>query len=168
MMDCREFEYACRSGRIDAESLGHLRACQRCLGFVSENDPDLLFRAVGGEIEPPGGLDDFVGGVMSAIHVRDSERALARQRGRVAPFYRWSLAAALFTAMLSLVIVMPREGSITPPVAARQVAASSDHFQVPMVEEYASAGATIIEVPTEEENDLKIVMIFDESLPVDL
>jgi len=38
----------------------------------------------------------------------------------------------------------------------------------PIVETYDSQNATIVEVPTDETDDVKIVMIFDENLPADL
>jgi len=38
----------------------------------------------------------------------------------------------------------------------------------PVVETYESQSATIMEVPNEQNDDVKIVMIFDENLPADL
>ena len=38
----------------------------------------------------------------------------------------------------------------------------------PIIETYDSENATIVEVPSEEADDVKIVMIFDENLPADL
>lgn len=38
----------------------------------------------------------------------------------------------------------------------------------PVIEQYDSAGATIVEVPAQNSSEIRLVMIFDESLPADL
>jgi hypothetical protein len=50
------------------------------------------------------------------------------------------------------------------PIAAKAPALTTK----PIVETYESDRATILEVPTDSNDDVKIVMIFDENLPADL
>ena len=57
-----------------------------------------------------------------------------------------------------------RQAFTRPAPAARQIALATK----PVVETYQAENATIVEVPIDRADDIKIVMIFDESLPVDL
>lgn len=155
------------------EALAHLRSCEACLNHAITVDPDLMFRGVGGEIDPPGGVDAFVAEVMQDVRFRGTEK-LVDARQRFAPAQRWAIAAAATIAIVSGALFWPRaDRGVLPhvPVASIASAPAVMPFSVstrPVVENYSSSTATIIEVPSEETSDLKVVMIFDESLPADL
>jgi hypothetical protein len=150
-----------------------MRACAACLNHAISVDPELMFRGLGGEIEPDGGVDAFVEGVMHEIRFRKAER-IVDARHRFAPAQRWAIAAAAVIAVVSGAMFWPRAGHVAVPGTPASVVASAPAALVvpvssrPVVESYGSAGATIVEVPSEETSDLKVVMIFDESLPADL
>ena len=64
-MRCDEFRAACRQpDELGPEALAHMRACTACLNHAISVDPEMMFRGMGGEIEPEGGVEAFVGGVM--------------------------------------------------------------------------------------------------------
>ena len=78
MMTCHYFRANLQPGNADAAMLEHLRHCDACLDFAMSVDPDLFFRSLGGEeLVPPGGIDAFVGDVMSQVRVHDAEASLA-------------------------------------------------------------------------------------------
>ncbi|MEA2414106.1 MAG: hypothetical protein QOI58_763, partial [Thermoanaerobaculia bacterium] len=78
MMTCHYFRTNLQPGNADAAMLEHLRHCDACLDFAMSVDPDLFFRSLGGEeLIPPGGIDAFVGDVMSQVRVYDAEASLA-------------------------------------------------------------------------------------------
>lgn len=168
-MTCNQF----RASRFDGsdespEFLAHLRSCNDCMNYAAERDGEYLFKALGGdEMMPPGGLDAFVGDVMRQIEVRGTERRIERT-SRPAPHWAVALAAALGLTVLSYALVWQSvgthpTGAVTPAV----VAAVRSDVSLPVVEEYDNSAATIVEVPNATD-DVKIVMIFDESLPADL
>jgi hypothetical protein len=170
-MRCEDFQAAVLSGAGSSEILEHLRACEACLNFAIGHDPDFMFRAIGGELEPPGGADAFAAEVMHQIHVRDTERRVSPREGRVPRLHRWALAAAATFMVVSGAMLWPRSGTVTTPIAvvspSRQAVAASALVR-PVVESWGSSNAMIIEIPEEETSDLKVVMIFDESLPADI
>ena len=151
----------------DAALLEHLRSCDACLNFAFETDGDVLFRSIGGsEMIPPGGVDAFVDDVMREVRIRGTETTMAN----TSPGWPRKLAVA---AMLTATIAGAgfvyehnnRKPSVMTPVAHHE-------FKVlpapkPVIESYDSDKATIVEVPTEGE-DVKVVMVFDDSLPADL
>jgi hypothetical protein len=110
---------------------------------------------------------------MSDVRFRGTER-IVDARSRFAPAQRWAIAAAAAIAVVSGALFWPRaDRGVVPqaPVAMVASAPAATSFAVasrPVVERYASSSATIVEVPSEETSDLKVVMIFDESLPADL
>ncbi|MGH9459419.1 MAG: hypothetical protein ACRD2J_17430, partial [Thermoanaerobaculia bacterium] len=53
-----------------------------------------------------------------------------------------------------------------PEPPARIAAAAP--LERPVIESYDSPGAMIVEMPAEATGDIRLVMVFDESLPVDL
>lgn len=170
-MTCNEF----RASRFDGsdetpEFLAHLRSCGDCMNFAAERDGDLLFKALGGdEMLPPGGLDAFVGDVMRQIEVRDTERRIEQMSGpgrRLA----MAMAAAIGLTVLSYALVWQSPGTYptTAAVTAAATAPSRSDIALPVVEEYDNSAATIVEVAAHSTEDVKIVMIFDESLPADL
>lgn len=172
-MTCNEFRASSFDGSdTTPEFLEHLRECNDCMNFAGEKDGDFLFKALGGdELVPPGGLDAFVGDVMRQIEVRDTERRMV-QTHRPTSRYAVALAAALGLIAVSYTLVWQNLGTHpvnTPSVAAGISApAVRSDLALPVVEEYDNSAATIIEVPSNESDEVKIVMIFDESLPADL
>lgn len=169
MMSCETFRTTFQAGTEDAATLAHLRTCDRCLDFAANIDPDVMFRALGGDdLIPPGGVDAFVDDVMRQVRVRSAENVVITP----APS-RWTrhlaVAATIAVAFTSATFVMSRKGGNEPMRVARaQFAPQSVALvQKPVVETYESNSATIVEVPAETD-DVKIVMIFDENLPADL
>ncbi|HEY5610275.1 MAG TPA: hypothetical protein VIL97_03640 [Thermoanaerobaculia bacterium] len=170
MMSCEGFREACRDGVDTAETREHLRSCPSCLDTAVTIDPDHLFRALGGDpMIPPGGVDAFVADVMQQVQVRKTERRLGSVR-RFPTIYRWGVAASLTVGLLSIALLDKPASSpmAAPNLASRPAVVQQELVVRPVVEEYQMASATIVEVPTEPADDLKVVMIFDESLPVDL
>jgi hypothetical protein len=130
-----------------------------------------MFRSLGAdEIEPPGGTDAFVAAVLSQVELKSAERRLGRRPVRFSAAFRWSAAAALAVGILGTLTLQRGGVAVAPVPAPTAVVAQAPAAIVdrPVVEQYDSAGATIVEVPAEEVSDIKLVMIFDESLPADL
>jgi hypothetical protein len=170
MMTCERFrELIPAAADATPEQLAHLRACVDCRLEAVQVDADYLFRALGGEdLVPDGGVDAFVEGVMSSIATRQTERATT-SRSRMSAWQRWSIAAALALAVGSVLAVRTLESPLAP--AATPVAAISPKIgvePVAVIASYDAAGATIVELPAETSLEPKIVMVFDETLPVDL
>lgn len=173
MISCDAFRKRFVADTDDALVLEHLRACDRCLDFAVETDPDVMFRAIGGgEMIPPGGVDAFVTGVMQQVRVRAAESTVT---ARVVSWpRRLAVAATLAAGITGAMLYNQSTSSTTPtsPVAiARAVApVTAQKFATkPVVETYESQSATIVEMPSEgAADDVKIVMIFDENLPADL
>ena len=139
-------------------------------------DPDFLFRSIGGEdLVPPGGVEAFTHDVMQQLHVRTTENRIAH---RVLSWpRRLAVAATIAVGITGAAVVwqheqhaivsLPQMAAAAPkPVA--QMAAARSLTTKPVVETYDSKNATIVEVPSEGSNDVKVVMIFDEQLPADL
>ena len=167
MMSCDSFRTRFHVGSDDAALLEHVRTCDRCLDFAAHADPDVMFRALGGsEMIPPGGLDAFVGGVMQQVRVRDMETMASPHT--VSWPRRLAMAAAIGVAVFGATLV----SRVDPPVQTQSIARASIPKTLttkPIVETYDSQNATIVEVPTDAtDDDVKIVMIFDENLPADL
>lgn len=171
MMTCHYFRTNLQPGNADAAMLEHLRRCDACLDFAMRVDPDLFFRSLGGEeLVPPGGVEAFVGDVMSQVRVHDAEASLA-PRHAVSAWQRWAIAATVAAGITGGTLAYRYEHA--PPmqqpvhlVAAakpRPTATATKSF----VETYSSHDATIVEMPSDG-SDTKIVMIFDDKLPADL
>jgi hypothetical protein len=174
MMSCDSFRKRFHADTDDAALLGHLRACDRCLDHAVSIDPDVLFRSLGGdELLPPGGLDAFVGEVMQQVRVHEAQTKI-EARNLVSWPRRLAVAATL-AAGISGALLFTR-GTATAPEAKSPVAEARAIAPIPaaklaikpVVESYESENATIVEVPTDSSDDVKIVMIFDENLPADL
>ncbi len=166
-MNCELFRSRFAPGTDDAELLEHLRACESCLGFAAQADGDMIFRGLGGgEMIPPGGVDAFVGDVMREVHLRTTERAMAHRK--LSWTRRLAIAATLAAAVVGT-LYYPRQQSVTRisdrPVAQHVAVSTATR---PVIEAYDSDSATIVEMPTEGAEDVKVVMIFDEKLPADL
>jgi hypothetical protein len=173
MISCDTFRVRFEPNTEAPILLEHLRTCERCLDFAAQEDPDVMFRALGGEMIPPGGVDAFVVDVMQQVRVRAAESTVTAR-----PAVSWArrlavaatLAAGITGAMLynqaDRTTVMPTPLAITrtiAPITAQKLTTK------PVVETYESENATIVEMPSEgAADDVKIVMIFDENLPADL
>lgn len=170
-MRCEDFRTAILEQEISDEVLDHLRSCEACMNVAVDHDPDLMFRAIGGEMEPPGGAEAFAAEVMQQIHVRETERRFGRTKGP-GRFQRWAIAAAAAFTVVTGAMFWPRDTKVDAPVDIVQVShhevADAPSLVRPVVEKWDSSSAMIIEIPEEETSDLKVVMVFDESLPADI
>ena len=175
MISCESFRTRFQPGTEDAALLAHLRTCDRCLDMAAHSDPDVMFRALGGEeMIPPGGIDAFVNDVMQQVRVRGAETTVEASHNVVSWPRRLAIAATLIAGITGAMLY--ERGAETPAVLtpvqiARKVSPVTPKMleTKPIVESYESDSATIVEVPTDEPgDDVKIVMIFDENLPADL
>lgn len=168
MISCETFRARFAPGTEDVAQLEHLRSCDSCLAFAAEADPDVLFRALGGhDIVPPGGVDAFVGDVMREVRLRKAETAAAP---RVSWTRRLAIAATAAMAITAATAVYfaGRGPSPAPMAVARASVRPAGLAVRPAVEMYHSDSATIMEVPGEPGEDVRVVMVFDDSLPADL
>jgi hypothetical protein len=172
MMSCETFRSSFHADTENAALLAHIRTCDRCLDFAASVDPDVMFRALGGEdLVPPGGVDAFVDDVMRQVRVRDAEKVTAFPRPNWTR--RLAIAAMFATAVTGASLVYRQQSAIPVTTLAPISRAVLTTHPValttkPVVETYESDSATIMEVPGDSSDDVKIVMIFDESLPADL
>ena len=172
MIGCETFVASFAPGTDDARLLEHLRSCDRCLDFAAHTDPDVMFRAIGGDAVPPGGVALFVDEVMQQVRVRDAESTATR---RVVSWPRRlavaaTLAAGISGALLFRGIEAPSPVETSPVAIARGISpvTPAKLTTKPVVETYESDNATIVEMPSSPGDDVQLVMIFDENLPVDL
>lgn len=170
MMSCDFFRTNFQAATEDAALLGHLRTCDRCLDFAASVDPDVMFRALGGDdLVPPGGVEAFVDDVMRQVRVRDAEKTVVSFPRR--NWTRRLAVAATFAVAVTGASLAYRYQEAIPASMLAQVSRAQITTRAlttkPVIETYQSDSATILEVPTES-NDVKIVMIFDENLPADL
>jgi hypothetical protein len=172
VISCESFRKRFHENTEDAALLEHIRSCDRCLDFAATIDADILFRSLGGsDMIPPGGVDAFVSDVMSQVRVREAETAIETR-----PASNWSRRLAIAAALAITVTgaTMVYRPDTAPVTSVPQIAAVKAAPKVlttkPVIETYDSVNATIVEVPSEGAgaDDVKIVMIFDESLPADL
>ncbi|HEX6642194.1 MAG TPA: hypothetical protein VF215_13830 [Thermoanaerobaculia bacterium] len=174
MISCETFRVRFEAATEDPAVLEHLRSCDRCLDFAAQEDPDVMFRALGGgEMIPPGGVDAFVVDVMQQVRVRDAETTVAA-RHPVSLTRRLAIAATL-AAGITGAVLYNQATRVAPigmaPQVVRAIAPVTPQKLTtkPVVETYESDSATIVEMPSEgAADDVKIVMIFDENLPADL
>lgn len=175
MMTCQSFRANLQPGTTDSEVLEHLRQCDACLDYAMSVDPDLFFRSIGGEdLVPPGGVDAFVGDVMSQVRVRDAETSLATHRP-LRVWQRLAIAATIAAGVIGGTLAYRAEhqrpidqpsavvASLARPAAVHTTPIATKSF----VETYSSHDATIVEMPSDG-SDAKVVMIFDDKLPADL
>lgn len=175
MITCESFRSRFVAGTDDAALLGHLRGCDRCLDLAAHADPDVMFRALGGdELLPPGGLDAFVDDVMQQVRVRSAETTVAKhnvvswpRRLAVAATLAAGITGAMLYRSATSPVVAPSK-PMTVDAGLRPKEARPAFATKPVVETYDSENATIVEMPEEAGDDVKIVMIFDENLPADL
>jgi hypothetical protein len=180
MISCEGFRERLSASPDDAEVLDHLRHCDPCLDYAAHVEPDLMFRAMGGvEMTPPGGTDAFVEEVMQQVRVRSAEKAMNAPASAAVRFSsvtrRLAVAATMTVAITGATFVYRQTSSpdarMLQPVARANVSTAVQPValvSLPVVESWDSENATIVEVPADASDDVKIVMIFDENLPVDL
>jgi hypothetical protein len=169
MISCEVFRAQFTASTEDAELLEHVRMCDQCLPTALAIDPDILFRSMGSEnLQPPGGVDAFVGDVMREVRLRSTETSMARRP--VSWIRRLAIAATIAIGIVGGTAMYRFERSFTPvPLSIERAALHQTNFlSRPVIENYQSNSATIVEVPTEGVEDVKVVMVFDESLPADL
>ena len=176
MMTCHYFRANLQPETADAALLEHLRHCDACLDFAMSVDPDLFFRSLGGEeLVPPGGVDAFVGDVMSQVRVRNAETALAPHHA-VSAWQRWAIAATVAAGVTGATLAYRYEHQAPAPRPAVAQTLLSVRTATPrptstatksLVETYSSHDATIVEMPSDG-SDTKVVMIFDDKVPADL
>jgi hypothetical protein len=172
MMTCHYFRTNLQPGNADAALLEHLRHCDACLDYAMGIDPDLFFRSLGGdELVPPGGVDAFVGDVMSQVRVRNAETSLAPHHA-VSAWQRWAIAATVAAGVTGATLAYRYEHQAPAPLPHVAQTLLSVHHSAPtatksFVETYSSHNATIVEMPSDG-SDTKVVMIFDDKLPADL
>lgn len=175
-MSCSEFRAAFHAGTDDPDLLRHLRTCDGCLDFAAHVDPDVMFRAIGGEeMVPPGGVEAFVSDVMHSVHLRNAEGVVVRHE--LSWPRRLAIAATIAVGVTGAGIVYQIErGQSVPqtqivhraPRPANSAAVQIPLTTKPIVQSYSSTNATIVEVPNEGANDTQVVLIVDENLPADL
>lgn len=173
MTSCLEFRSLFHAGTNDPALLEHLRSCDPCLDYAAHLDPDVMFRAIGGEdLVPPGGVDAFVEDVMRAVHVRSKEDVVESRHVLAWP-RRLAVAATIAASVIGGTLVyehgqplpVTQEANVVTP---HQAAVPVKLTTKPVVETYSSSNATIVEVPSESAGDTKIVMVIDDKLPADL
>lgn len=169
-MSCDSFRRILRTGApLEGDALAHMRACAACLEAAVAADPENLFRSLGGqEMTPPGGVEHFVQSVMDGVQVRRTESRLSNVRAFPA-WSRWAAAAVLGTGLIGAALVYQPQPPVVPtaaiqkPAPAAQVAIAASR---PVVENYENSNATIVQLASND--DMQVVMVFDESLPADL
>jgi len=118
MMTCEIFRSTFHADTENAALLAHLRTCDRCLDFAANVDPDVMFRALGGEdLVPPGGVELFVDDVMRQVRVRDAEKVATVERP-VSWTRRLAIAATLATAVTSGSLVYRHNSAIPSSMIA--------------------------------------------------
>ena len=172
MMQCETFRSILQTDDQRPEILEHLRSCEGCLEYATTVDPDVLFRSLGGQdLVPPGGIDAFTSSVMQQVALRQKEASMSAQGStRVV---RWAAAAVAAGIIIGSSLFVGRPTALAPARAGNRTlvaahASLAAVTQKPVIENYESAKATIVEVPSEDASDVKLVMIFDDSLPADL
>ena len=172
MITCESFRNRFETGTDDPALLEHLRTCDRCLDMAAHADPDVMFRALGGdELVPPGGIDSFVDDVMQQVRVRGAETTVSASRNVVSWPRRLAVAATLVAGITGALLSNkaandPATRPASIDAALRPALTRPAYATKPVVETYESEKATIVEVPSGD--DTQIVMIFDENLPADL
>jgi hypothetical protein len=169
MISCDVFRAQFAPAAEDPAMLEHIRSCDACLNHAITMDGDVLFRALGGDnVVPPGGVDAFVDDVMRAVRIRGTE---SMTTPKIAHWPRKLAVAAMLTVVVAGGSWMfehrgtpVAQGPMPQTAAMRHVLPASAK---PIIEKYDSNNATIVEVPTEGTN-VRVVMVFDESLPADL
>ena len=171
MIGCLEFQSSFAAGTTTPLLIEHLRSCDGCLDFAVSRDGDVLFRALGGELEPPGGTDHFVEDVMRNVQLRTAESIAHR---RFVPVRWLGLAAGIAAIVISGALSLrSHETRMTVPARVALAHPAAPLLQGrtqngPIIESYESPDATIVEVPADNAAPVRMVVVFDEKLPADL
>lgn len=169
MISCDVFRSRFVPSTDDSALLQHLRTCDACLPFALESDPEALFRSIGtANLVPPGGVDAFVSDVMREVRLRGTETAMTRPVSRTR---RLAMAATVLIGVVGGTALYRYEQApvVRPSLTiARAAVQPRSMTALPAVEGYESLNATIVELPADGMDDVKLVMVFDESLPADL
>jgi hypothetical protein len=168
MISCDQFRARFAPSTEDAVLLEHVRSCDTCLTVALSIDPDILFRAAGGDdIVPPGGDDAFVDDVMREVRLRSTETSMERRPSSWTR--RLAIAATIAIGILGgFAFYQFEQTPAAAPVNIARAPMRANFTSRPSVETYDSQSATIVEVDTEGAADVKVVMVFDETLPADL
>lgn len=167
-MNCTEF-LSRDSHELRADALEHIRECEACLNASVSDDPVNLFRGLGPlELEPEGGIDAFVAGVMEQVDASERQKRLTAPRSASSGWMRYAVAAGVAGVLVAAGLYFPAHVPQDPATFTQiPVTAQADTFvSRPVVEQYQSLNATIVEMPGQ--SDFQLVMVFDESLPADL
>ena len=169
MISCQTFRVQFAPATEDPVVLEHVRSCDSCLTAAVTSDPDILFRSLGGQdLVPPGGVDAFVDDVMREVRLRSTETTVA---GRPASWTRrLAIAATIALGVIggAAIYRVDRTAGVTPLTVARAELRPASHTSRPAIEAYDSLNATIVEMPAVDGDDVRMVMVFDETLPADL
>lgn len=175
-MKCDLVRSSIDQGDENPELRDHLRHCADCLEWAIASEPTNLFLPLGaGDRIPEGGIDLFVSEVLSEVRLRETERVLEPAEHPLRTAWWWSAAAAVFILVATWATLQPK--NVQPPVhspvaAVESVPADEVDAEIavsrPVVDDYEESAAMIVELPTSSSDELKIVMIFDETLPQDL
>jgi len=167
-MRCEDFRRSVpESTRATAAQLEHIRSCEACLLVAIESDGDYLFRSLGGEeLTPSGGVENFAAEVMQAISLRTTERSVITSKALAPSWTRWAAAAALVVVGSGAFLFRSEPVPAAAPVSSVSSRPSFALISHPVIESYESPDATIVELPSDSE--IQVVMVFDDTLPVDL
>lgn len=168
-MRCEDFRsFVPPAEEATSQQLEHVRGCDECLLVALQSDSGYLFRSIGGEeLSPEGGVEAFAAGVIQSISVREAERSLTSSRPAVSSWLRWTAAAAAVIAIsVSGTLLFRSPSSTFVPPASFETVRQTPLVSQPVVEAYESPDATIVELPSDSE--VQVVMVFDDTLPVDL
>ncbi|HYO77401.1 MAG TPA: hypothetical protein VE010_13140, partial [Thermoanaerobaculia bacterium] len=158
MISCDSFRARFEPGSEDPAVLEHIRSCDRCLDVAAQADPDMMFRALGGdELIPPGGVDSFVDDVMQQVRVRGAESTVSASSKVVSWPRRLAVAATLVAGLTGAMLYKSATAygpasakPATIDAALRPQQARPVFTTKPVIETYESDNATIVEVPTED------------------
>lgn len=176
-MNCHDVKKMLESGEESVEMRQHLRSCADCLELAVSLEPTTMFTTLGGdEMVPPGGVELFVSDVMGELRLREKERSLDEQDHPKRIAWWWSAAATIFILFTTWLAIQPdNRPDIASPAATvaelnvpAPMPVAEPAVTRPVIDDYDRTEATIVELPSESADDVKIVMIFDETLPQDL
>ncbi|MCU1349126.1 MAG: hypothetical protein JWO56_2156, partial [Acidobacteria bacterium] len=106
--------------------------------------------------------------VMREVRLRSTEQSMTAHR--VLPWpQRLAIAATLAGGVIGGALFYGHgRGAVPVPMRPMATVHATQLTTKPIVDTYDSATATIVEVPSEGANDVRVVMVFDEQLPADL
>ncbi|MBW3563717.1 MAG: hypothetical protein KY459_03230 [Acidobacteria bacterium] len=174
-MNCTDFLAGIDTAMTTSGGRAHARSCADCAAAAIATDSINLFRTIEKTpAVPKSEFDEFVADVVGEIRLRETEKTVEEP----AETPRWvglamvaailaAIAGGLFIQDRNVVATAPLEASI-PADATAPANAETFSSTLPVVEGYSNNNAMIVELPAETTDDIRIVMIFDETLPQDL